>query len=517
VIDVLIAGAGPTGLTLAVQLQRLGVPHQLVDAASGPSTTSKAIGLQYRASELLVWLGVFDTFERAAAPGTVINLHSGPRRVAQLRLAADPSRAGTGGFVPRPVILPQNETERILGDRLGELGGQVTWGSALERLEQDADGVTAVVAGRTVRARYLVGCDGAHSAARKLAGISFEGKTFPHDFIMADVAMRGPQAHGEAHAWLHPDGMLSTITMPGEDRWRLFIEAGTAEGREVDLPLVQELYAARTGDASTRLTDPTWLTRFKIHSRMVDRFREGRVFLAGDAAHLHSPSGGQGITTGMQDAYNLSWKLAQVLRHGAPPALLDTYDAERRPAARQVLDTTERNTNLLFARSRLGKWLRDRLVMPLLGTGPVQKRLFARLSQLDANYRTSPLSRGPGAGDRAPDVVMRTEAGLGSLFADLATARFVAWLTPGPGFDPQPWASRLEGLGVLVRVLDPGADVHGDLARLYGADAPGVTLIRPDGYVGFVGRPFVAQELLDHLERLWGRDAVATCARASRA
>jgi hypothetical protein len=321
---------------------------------------------------------------------------------------------------------------------------------------------------------------------------------------MADVRMDGPLPHDEGHSWLHPDGIVSAIALPGDRRWRLFIEAGTAAVDDVTLDAVRALYASRSGDRASTLSDPTWLTRFKIHSRMVARFREGRVFVAGDAAHLHSPSGGQGITTGMQDAYNLAWKLAQVARRGAPEALLDTYDEERRPAARAVLATTDRNTRIFFATGRVAKWLRNHVFMPLLGTRPVQRRLLDRLSQLGAGYRKSSLSapsarRRLRAGDRAPDV--RLGGGAGTLFELLARLRFVALcVAPDHGL-----AAALARLGIVA----PGVDADGDLVRLYGARPGDVWLIRPDGYVGLCGPARDRRGLADYLSSLWPAAEVA--------
>lgn len=483
--QVLVVGAGPTGLTLATLLRRQGIDCILVEKNAGPSTTSKALGLQYRVSELLSWMGLVDRFIARAAPQTTVNLYADGERIATLVLDALEGRAGAGGFVPHPIILPQSETEALLGEALREAGGQVAWNRELVDFTSDARGVVGTLSdAETITAAYAVGCEGAHSVLRKLSRISFDGKTFPHDFVMADVAIDTTLSHGQGHSWLHSDGIVSAISMPGEGRWRLFIEAGAATkdlGDDVTLADVQRIFAARTGDMHSCISDPTWLTRFKIHSRMVERFSAGRVFLAGDAAHLHSPSGGQGITTGMQDAYNLAWKLAQVLRHGAPATLLDTYDQERRPAARAVLATTDRNTRIFFATGPVGKWLRNHVFMPLLATRWMQRRLVAKLSQLDMGYRSSSLSwsrrqRRVRAGDRTPDVVLQAGAEQVSLYALLRPARFVALLTRAHAEA----GALLESAGVSVRVV--AAD--GDFRRLYGASDGDLWLIRPDGYVG---------------------------------
>jgi 4,5-epoxidase len=495
--EVLVVGAGPTGLTVATLLRRVGIDCILIEKNAGPSTTSKAIGLQYRVSELLACLGLLDRFVARAATQSTVTLRDGQHVIARLSLAPLPSFSGAGATVPQPIILPQSETEALLGQALRERGGDVEWSHALADFTQDSSGVIATLeSGERIAAKYLVSCEGAHSVARKKAGIAFEGKTYPHDFIMADVRLDASLPHGEAHSWLHSDGVISAITMPGPGRWRLFIEAGPEATDEVTLELVRRIYAQRTADRTNVPQDPTWLTHFKIHSRCVACFRAGRVLLAGDAAHLHSPSGGQGITTGMQDAFNLAWKLEHVLRRGAPDSLLDTYDAERRPAARSVLAATDRNTRVLFARTRLGKWLRDRVLLPILMSGPSQRRLVARLSQLTAHYRHSPLSvhvgsrRGVRAGDRAPDV----RVGALSLFDQLQAGRWVAWVT---GDRPQV-IPMLRGYGIDARKISATPE----LERLYGLRGEGVVLIRPDGYVGLVCRPIREDVVADYLAKL---------------
>jgi 4,5-epoxidase len=506
--DVLVVGAGPTGLTVALLLQRLGVRAVVIDKAAGPSTTSKALGLQYRVSELLSWLGLVDAFLARAATQARVNLYADGARIAQFTLGEMEGRAGKGAFSPRPIILPQCETEELLGAALRDAGGRVFWSHEMVDFSDDGARVVATLAdGKSISARWLVSCEGAHSLARKRCGIEFGGKTYPHDFIMADVDIATTLERGVGHSWLHPDGVVSAIGLPG-GRWRLFIEAGkvAATLETITLDDVRHLYAERTGDTTSAIMNPTWLTRFKLHSRMVDRFRSGRVFLSGDAAHLHSPSGGQGITTGMQDAYNLAWKLAQVLRHGAPPSLLDSYDAERRPIARAVLATTDRNTSVFFATSSVGKWLRNRVFMPLFGTRPVQRMVFAKLSQLDMGYRASSLSwsrrrRRLRAGDRAPDVLLATDGAQTTLFALLQQTRFVALLTrPNEAL-----ASLLSSLGIITRVVAP----EGEWRRLYGARAGDAWLIRPDGYIGLVCGDGERVTIASYLEQLWPKETIA--------
>ncbi len=389
----------------------------------------------------------------------------------------------------------------------------------------------------SVESRYLVGCEGPHSIIRKQGGFSFEGKTYPVSYFMADVELDWPVERGDVHVWIHEDGMFSAIPMPGERRWRLFVESGkeVEEGAtEVTLELVRRLMAERIGDRVTRAKDPTWLSEFRISCRMVDRFGSGRVFLAGDAAHVHSPTGGQGITTGVQDAYNLAWKLALVLR-GSPDSLLETYSEERLPVVRGVLKTTDRTAGIFLAHSRARRLFRDRVVLPLLRSRAMQKRLTRKMSQLDVNHRGASLSvhQEKGllrrarvrAGDRTPDVLFRgartgEEVSLFDLLGDSRpivllglgedvagvrlrrTRRLIeALVRLGVGCSPVvPEASRYEGEALI--------DAGGEFGRLYGARGEFLYLIRPDGYVGLFQRPVDERALRAYLAKLFGAEAV---------
>ena len=228
-------------------------------------------------------------------------------------------------------------------------------------------------------------CEGAHSLARKQANIAFRGKSYPLAFFMADVRMEGSLSHAENHVWLHADGSLAALPLPSPDTWRLFVEVtGQADRLQqaITVEQIQHCLSERAPHIDARIVgEPLWLSDFRINCRMVDRMHDGRVFLAGDAAHIHSPTGGQGITTGMQDAVNLAWKLARVSK-GAPAALLETYDEERLPHAEEVLRETDRTTTLLFAPSRGLRLLRDTIVLPVLRNPWFQRRMFGKLSQL---------------------------------------------------------------------------------------------------------------------------------------
>ena len=544
-VDVLIVGAGPTGLTLAYQLRRLGVSFRIIDKSPAPSTTSKAIGLQYRVSEVLTWMGLFDRFLARGVMGTGVNFYASGEQILHLKLDRLYGMSGSGAFEPKSLVVPQSVTEALLIEALGERGVDVERGVTFVEFTQDDENVTSRVrradgGEERVESRYLVSCEGPHSLIRKQAGLSFEGKTYPVSYFMADVELDWTVSRGDVHVWIHEDGMFSAIPMPGERRWRLFVESGkdVEEGAtEVTLDLVRRLMAERTGDRVTSASNPTWLSEFRISCRMVDRFSKGRVFLAGDAAHVHSPTGGQGITTGVQDAYNLAWKLEMVLRGAAPASLLNTYTEERLPVVRSVLKTTDQTAGIFLAHGRVRQLLRDRVVLPLLRSRAMQKRLTRRMSQLDQNYRGASLSvhQETGllkrarvrAGDRTPDVVFR-DARTGaetSLFALLGQSRLIAlFASDEDSTGTRDWPARIERLTEMLRRLGvesslvlPGSaqqpgdgliDVSGDFHRLYGARGEFLYLIRPDGYVGLFQSPIDERALQAYMAKLFRTDVV---------
>ncbi len=325
-LDLLIVGAGPTGLTLAASCLRLGLRLRIIDKQPGPSTISKAIGLQFRVSEILAILGVADRFQRRAHSLDAFSMYAGSRHLLQIRMARL-GRPSPDAFEPQAMMLPQSDTEELLGEIVNERGGEIEWNTEFVDFVQDDRQATARLrhadgSEEEVSASYLVSCEGAHSLVRKQAGIGFSGKSYPLAFCMADVAVDGPIDHGQVHAWFHREGQIAALPLPGEKRFRIFaeIDAGSKENRQVTLDEVRQMFGRRVPLAGITLSDPRWISEFRINCRMADRFRSGRVFLAGDAAHIHSPTGGQGITTGTQDALNLAWKLARIVR-GAGVAL----------------------------------------------------------------------------------------------------------------------------------------------------------------------------------------------------
>jgi 2-polyprenyl-6-methoxyphenol hydroxylase-like FAD-dependent oxidoreductase len=532
-VEVLIAGAGPVGLALALELQRFGIRFRIVERKAERSTTSKALGLQPRLSEVFAILGIAGQFfARGFDDVRALNLNSRTEKLLTIKLQFPPNLAGPEAFQPRLIMIPQSETEEILETTLAERGHAVERRRELIGFSQDRASVSAVVRDEegveeTVRAKFLVSCEGAHSIVRKQAGLTFTGATFPLRTLLADVTIDWDLPDNEVQAWFHREGSFAALPFGGQ-KWRLVAECTEAPGDttpEVTLEQMQALMVERTGKKNVRVRDPLWLSDFRINARMVDRFRERRVFVAGDAAHIHSPAGGQGIATGIQDAANLAWKLAAFLREGAPDSLLDTYDEERKPIAREVLHRTSAVTNIIFAMNPIAGFIRERLLVPILRRPFVQRRMFAKLSQLEMNYRGRSLSvQCDGifsrvrvrAGDRTPDVVFRRGGENVSLFQLIGRCGMIALL--GRGGSNQGIARSLMALGIRPFLIGPKdadtrpvetlEDLYGDFARLYGAQGPFLYLIRPDGHVALFQRRAEPGALAKYLRKIRPSEAV---------
>jgi 2-polyprenyl-6-methoxyphenol hydroxylase-like FAD-dependent oxidoreductase len=373
--SVLIVGAGPTGLTLALDLARRGISFRLIDAAASPFAGSRGKGIQPRTLEIFEDLGVIDAILATGARYPRIRVHLGPFSVRAGSLAS--SKQPTEG-VPYPNLwmVPQSRTEQILRERLAELGGQVEFDEALATFTQTEHGVDAVLkSGERVRATFLVGCDGGHSTVRKVLGLRLEGEAIDDKpMLVADLEIEGLDRH-DWHLWPSVvDGVIGLCPLPNTTLFQLIARAKAASG-------IEDTVLKMTGHRVQRVA---WSSIYQPAVRMVDCYRVGRVLLAGDAAHVHPPAGGQGLNTGIQDAYNLGWKLACVVR-GGPDSLLDTYGAERLPIAAAVLGLSRR----------------------LHQTRSIKRG--DATNQLGLHYRTSSLSSGVTLGklhpgDRMPDL-----------------------------------------------------------------------------------------------------------------
>jgi 2-polyprenyl-6-methoxyphenol hydroxylase-like FAD-dependent oxidoreductase len=529
-LDALIIGAGPTGLTLAAQLHALGVSARIVDRQQDRAHESRALAIQPRTLEVLRGLGISQTLVERGNPAVQLRLHL-RRRVVGLRLF-DVGVDDTA--YPFLLFLSQSETEAALTEHLAARGVRVERGVELVAFAPADRGITCTLrhaGGRveSVHARYLVGCDGARSTVREGAGIAFRGGAYPQTFVLGDLEVDGGLEPGAAHAFLGAPGVLLFFPLGRPATWRLVgLRPGAADAGEreqgqgrLSLDELQAITDAFTGGA-LRLRDPAWLSDFRIHHRHAARYRAGRVFLAGDAAHVHSPAGAQGMNTGIQDAWNLGWKLALVARGVAHEALLDSYEAERLPVGQFVLRFTDRASTVVTSSGPIARAIRGqvapRLVPVVLRFAPWRAFGVRVISELGIRYRRSPAveegrpppRRGPRAGDRLPDARIARDGRAGGLQEALGAPTFHLLLCgPAEGWDRDRvghMSERYRGLVAVHRLTPqatPGAlhDVSGEGLRRLGVERAAQYLVRPDGHIGFRRRGTDLQGLEGHLLR----------------
>lgn len=467
--SVIVVGAGPTGLALACGLRAAGVDAQVLDKATGPAVTSRALGLQPRGVEVLDRLGAL-----GGLPDRGLHVRSVTINVDGRELASFPVGGATRLGGSSALLMSQADIEGALRNRLTALGGGVEWGRGVAGLVLRADGVTMRMDdGSELDAAWVVGADGAHSVVRKAIGVGFPGVPIVERFLLADVHADIDLQRSGATSWLRGDIALVAFPLPGDDLWRVMAPAPAAFGDEpAPGAIVDYLGSLLAAEARGTIRSVEWTSSFRIHRRLADTYRRGHALLAGDAAHIHSPLGGQGMNTGIGDAENLAWKLALVVSGRADQRLLDTYEAERRPIAKGVLDTTSGVTEVVVGQGRASRLLRDRILVPLLNQRWMQNLITERASQLRVSYRQGPLGAGlsrfrPGlrVGDRVAD---RPCTRFDGTTVRLYDALGPAWAL----FGPQSLAEIAgERLGDVVAV-------RGERDAL---------LVRPDGHLAWRG------------------------------
>ena len=494
--DVLVVGAGPTGLVLAYLLARMGVRVRIVDQANGPGETSRALVLQARTLEIYRQLGFAEPVVAAGVEVTAVNLWARGEKAAHVEFG------GLGAIdspFPFAVIFPQDEHERFLGDRLAEVGVEVERRVRLTDFREEAEGIEAELegpAGRTAcRCLFLAGCDGARSAVRQKLGLGFPGGTYEHLFYVADVDAGGPLVNGELH-----------VSFDESDFAALFPLAGTGRARLIGTIRPEQEHAAdRLGwdDVSPRLLEQlrvdvqrvNWFSTYRVHHRVAERFRSWRAFLLGDAAHIHSPVGGQGMNTGIGDAVNLGWKLAAVVRGRAPVSILDSYEPERIGFAQRLVATTDRVFELATRSGPLAAAVRVQIMPRVIGAAfrarAVRRFLYRTVSQTAIHYRGGELGAGHAGriagGDRLPWVSPGPDN-----FAPLAA---LDWQAHVYGTAAEALRNICQSRGLPLHVFPWSAD-----AERVGLARDALYVIRPDGYVGLAdasAHPAALEHYLD--------------------
>ena len=505
--DVIIIGAGPTGLALACQFIRYGVDFVIVDKNETTTPHSKAIGVQARTLEIYEQIGLAKKLvERGKIAAKV-------RMIVGGKVRGEAEFADLGrGMSPYPFILmlEQGTHEAILHDYIRSNGREIRWRTELVSFKQDAAGVKASVktdAGNieSIEAKYLVGCDGAKSLVRHSLGLTFEGSTFERMFYVADVQIDWNYSHDAGQAFLLKDNLLAFFPMTGDKQWRIVGTFPEEFAKDEGDVLYEEIEEQIKKDAQLDLdiTKVNWFSTYKVHTRRVNRFSVGRCFLAGDSAHIHTPAGAQGMNTGIQDGYNLAWKLAAVIKHDADVGLLESYNEERLKNADDLLKTTDRFFDLAASPKPLMSFLRMYVFPYIAGfafrLNVTRKLLFPRVSQIAINYRHSALS------DHGGDKGFEVKAG----------DRMPYFLTDGASVYDRLHAPKFHLLkfdGNSSEQISPDTDaftfvdtneiaIDDNVRQAFGRDSSFNVLLRPDNYIATMSTDSSIAPIENYLKR----------------
>ncbi|MEO7110910.1 MAG: FAD-dependent monooxygenase [Polyangiaceae bacterium] len=509
-VDVLIVGAGPTGLTLAAILARAGVAHRIIDKTPVASDKSRALVVHAKTLELLQKLEIADELIEVGRKGMGATVYLQGEKVFDAEIG-DAGIEGTPfSFI---LFVSQAETERMLTKALENAGGSIERGVEATKLETDANGVNAILAHANgdeeiARAKYVVGCDGAHSIVRHSGNFKFEGEKYLQDFVLADAFLDledGPKLR----LCFNDDGLVALFPLHEENRYRVLATRAESPADDAGDPTLAEMQTLleRFTPFKEKLHDPQWLARFRLHHRQADHYRDERIFLAGDAAHIHSPAGGQGMNTGIQDATNLAWKLALVLKNGAHESLLDSYEEERHPVGAQLLKTTDRMFSMNTTRSEAMIALRNfvvKRIAPQIIKTKARGAAFRFLSELDIAYPKSSIvvEKAHGlastlrAGQRGPDAPFDSS----TIFETTKSLTHHLLIFAG---DDQEAASAFASTvdrkhSWLSSHFVGAANAHA--RERYGIKTSGLVLLRPDGYIA-VRTAALDNEVLQTYER----------------
>jgi 2-polyprenyl-6-methoxyphenol hydroxylase-like FAD-dependent oxidoreductase len=486
---VLVAGAGPTGMTAAIELRRAGMEVRIIDKSDHPALYSQALVVQARTLEQFQRYGIAD---EAVARGRRMN---GGRFWSDGKLIADMRLAGIASRYPFALTLPQTDTEALLNQRMEQLGARTERKTELVTVYQGDGGLEVVLrlpdgTEEEVSPRWLIGCDGAHSVIRQRLGIPFEGGGVGLSFFLGDLVIDGPDTPGDEIALHLHHGDVVFMARLTDELTRVIVVNHEAreEDRNRELTIKDFQDAADACGVRIKVHAGEWMTPFNVNDRQARRYRLGDTLLAGDASHIHSPAGGQGMNTGIQDAANLAWKLAAVAR-GADDALLDSYEEERAAVGRALLQFTERGLKFASTQNSVLAGLRDTLMPLLTSLKPVQRAMLGFVSETAIEYRSSSFVADHGgdgelrAGDRLPDLALRGAVGSGTLLGDWTEAKHWAMALDGTAAEVSEIGAALPGARVAPLSV---ASLDDEGQRLLGREKK-LLILRPDGYLGFRG------------------------------